>query len=271
MVQPLLSYCLNLYFLAALAFLLSLTFFPPFSPQLVQHIMEPLISVHITSNMEYIMGSRNGGLTIVSKEAIPQRIQLSRQCQTTPVSVHGSLTYMHYIEQLHTLVMGFSSGQLHVLSITDIPNLSNVFNRGFCGAVENKQDECTGSFIVLYPMPQSPSSAPSSTIMEIWCGHKHNRITVWQFSNSDHAKQWRAVQPTQKTIRLQHNVFTSPSSCVTKMVASKDGRWVYCLVTDWMRAGALCLMDVTGVNPGRYMQCSNCGELCKCVHVCLCV
>ena len=160
--------------------------------QLVQHVLETLKAVHLTSKMEVIMGCENGDLTIVSKNAIPQRIFQSRQCQNS--KSHGSLMYMHYVEQIHTLVMGFNSGLLHVLSVTDMPNLFDAFTRGFCGSVDNGLH--TNSFLVVYPIsspaPSSPSSS-SSTIMEIWCGQNNNSITVWQLSERDRARQWRAA------------------------------------------------------------------------------
>ena len=222
-------------------------------------MLETLKAVHVTNDMEVIMGCENGDLMIVSKNAIPQRICRNRQCKLNSKS-HGSLVYMHYIEKICTLVMGFDSGLIHVLRINDMSNLSDAFTSGFCGPVDNNQH--TNSFLAVHLTSNSDSPPPPSTIvMEIWCGQDQNTIAVWQFSERDRSNQWRGIHPTQIIVPMRHNTYTSPLSSVTKMVTSMDGKWVYCLVTDWMRAGALCLIDVARQKQPHFLQCSNCGEL----------
>ena len=141
------------------------------------------------------------------------------------------------------------------MRIGDMVAAAVVAPKGFCDAI--RHGSVPHSFAVVHP-PSSPSS--SASVMEVWCGHENNSITVWNFSGHDHAHLWKNARPTQRSVSLHHNVYTSPSSAVTMMAASHDGRLVFCLVCDWMRAGAICIVDMATKTALHYLQCSHCGR-----------
>ena len=131
---------------------------------------------------------------------------------------HGDIVAMHSLLNPQLLVMGFSSGKVHVYNCQGGIQDSLVDCQDhYCSHLSNDTSLHSLLCILVPSSPSSGDSGGSTDVMEVWCGTSSSSVVIWEYSltsnlrwvRGDHIERTESVVPVCKKEHASSKKFTA--------------------------------------------------------------
>ena len=148
-------------------------------------------ALHMTADNDILVGCADGKVILFDS--------LGTKMISDPASVcypdyhHGEIIGLYHDVEGKLLIIGFSSGNVHIKKCTEGIRKCLVNQReDFCSSISNRLQlhalECV--------------SSQSTSALEIWCGSEESMIEVWSLPKREH------LTPTLDTVSQQRQITT---------------------------------------------------------------
>lgn len=205
-----------------------------------------VVAVYVTQAHDFFIGYESGRVIVLaSSNSIPYYVA---RCSG---SSQHNLTFLHYVEDQRLLLLGYKSGHVHVTKLS-LGAEKQAFVKGqyCCTLAEHRAP------VVCFSLLYQPSKR-----FELWCGCIESKVEVISFPpQGTKVLTHSSFATKQCSLDLKNPAFSSPSSKVSSMVASRNLDVMFVLIHDSLRSLAFCLVDMATKRPLHYIHCQPNGQ-----------
>ena len=214
-------------------------------------------ALHMTADRDILVGCADGKVILFDSTGTKMISDPASSC--FPDYHHGEIIGLYHDVEGKLLVIGFSSGNVHIKKCTDgIRNCLVNQRKDFCSSISDRLQlhalECI--------------SSQSISVLEIWCGSEESKIEVWSLPERE------CLTPTLDTVSQQRQITTVQTGhttigergmavkqmkpgtglCESKMVA----------LLHKQNTTVIVFVDMTSKIIEKTVQCNLSGKFCLC-------
>ena len=215
-------------------------------------------ALHMTADKDILVGCADGKVILFDSTGTKMISDPASTC--FPDYHHGEIIGLYHDVEGKLLVIGFSSGNVHIKKCTEgIRNCLVNQRKDFCSSISDRLQlhalECV--------------SSQSTSVLEIWCGGEESKIEVWSLPEREHLtptldtvsqRQITTVQTGHTTIGERGMVVKQmkPGTglCESKMVA----------LLHKQNTTVIAFVDMTSKIIEKTVQCNLSGMYCLCTN-----